>query len=266
MSEKLYLPVSILLSALILSGTMFLGFGAISEKLATGLVVAGGAEQTGNGGGIQVAPTPVEPTVPVPTATASLSDLAENSHLVYGQEGAPIQIIEFSDFECPFCGSAHPTVKALMQEYDGQIEFRYAHFPLSFHPRAKPSALASECAAEQGKFSQYHDKLFENQTRLDDASLKQYAADLGLNTQQFNQCLDSAKYNAEVDEQFSLGSTVGVSGTPTFLIGKSGETIAVGSSAVFFGQTGRQPDGKGGSIVGARPLSDFKSVVDSLLS
>ncbi|MBI2597840.1 MAG: DsbA family protein [Candidatus Diapherotrites archaeon] len=241
MTEKLYLPVSILLSALILSATMFLVGGAISERLSTGLVVAGSGSNTGSTAGtIQTAPTAPAPTQPS-GGTVDMTQLIKDSHLIFGDPNAKVKIVEFSDFECPFCGRSFPTVKALAEKYGSNLAIYYAHFPLSFHPRARPSALASECAAEQGKFKEYHDKLFENQTALDDASLKKYSSNLGLDTAKFNQCLDSSKYAQKVDSDTDLGSRSGVSGTPTFFI-------------------------NGRSVVGAQPQSSFESVIDSFLS
>lgn len=244
MSEKLYLPVSILLSSLIIAGAVFMVGADIGNKVS-GLTIAAPSGGTGNtgtttgsnptGGTIQTNPTP-------PAAAVDMEALLEDSHVIYGDPvTAKVKIVEFSDFECPFCGSAAPTVKAITEKYGEDVSVSYAHFPLSFHPSARPAALASECAAEQGKFPQYHDKLFANQQSLSTASLKQYAVDLGLNAEQFNGCLDSQKYGSEVDADFALGSQSGVSGTPTFFI-------------------------NGQKLVGAQPQANFEAVIDGLLS
>lgn len=242
MSEKLYLPVSILLSALIVSGTIFMASSSLSASL-TGLTVAAPTGLTGTtvtNPPAQTAPTQQAP----PAAAVNMASVLEGAYLIHGNENSSVKLVEFSDFECPFCGSVEPTLEQLKLKYGDQIAIYYQHFPLSFHPQAKPAALASECAAEQGKFAEYHAVLFANQQALNTASYKQWAADLGLNTEQFNSCFDSGKYNSVVDDDFALGSLSGVSGTPTFFIGA--------------GQTGQK-------LVGAQPQASFEAVIDNLL-
>lgn len=241
MTEKLYMPVSLLLSALILSGTIFF-VGADMSKNMTGLAVAinsAPSAPANNGGTINTAPTQPAPTQPS-GAPVDRARLEAGGNVLQEGSNAPVTIVEYSDFECPFCGRAAPTVNGVLQKYGNKIKLVYKHFPLSFHPNAKPAALASECAAEQGKFGEYHDKLFENQTALSAANLKQYAVDLGLNVEQFNQCLDTAEYSSKVDAQFAEGSQFGVSGTPTFFI-------------------------NGQKLVGAQPTESFEAVIDPLL-
>lgn len=144
-----------------------------------------------------------------------------NAHFK-GVESAPVTVVEFSDFECPFCARFYsPTLSQLLSEYvdTGKVKFVYKHFPLvSIHPHALKAAEASECAAEQGAFWEYHDKLFENQQFLTVQDLKKYAENLGLNTDQFNDCLDSGKYYEKVQQDLSEGQKSGVTGTPAFFI------------------------------------------------
>lgn len=241
MSEKLYLPVSVLFAALIISGTIFFVGSDISNKF-TGLALGTTPTPTGNGGTVVAQPNPSVPIVPdSPSAPVDMQALLKDAHLIAGNENAKIKIVEFSDFECPFCGRAAPTVKAVSQKYGDDVAVYYKHFPLSFHPSARPAALASECAAEQGKFAEYHDKLFTNQTALAASSLKQYAKDLGLDSAKFDQCFDTSKYSSKVDAQFAEGSSAGVNGTPTFFV-------------------------NGEILVGAQPQASFEAVIDRLLS
>src|SRR6058998_3382945 len=116
-----------------------------------------------------------------------------------GPASAPIELIEFSDFQCPYCQRAHPTVKQVLDSYGGRIRLVYRHYPLPNHPNARPAAEAAQCANEQGKFWQYHDRLFGDPGKLSDADLKKTASDLGLDSARFNKCVDDHKYQAVVD-------------------------------------------------------------------
>ena len=158
-----------------------------------------------------------------------------------GPANAPIEMIEFSDFQCPYCESAFPTVNQVLNTYGDRIHFTYRHYPLAIHPRARPAAEAAQCAAEQGKFWPFHDKLFGDQSRLSDADFRQDAAQLGLDTAQFNACVDSRKYQAEVDVDIRAGDEAGVSGTPAFYI-------------------------NGRMLSGAQPFEAFKRLIDEELA
>ncbi len=174
---------------------------------------------------------------------------------VIGNENAPITIIEFSDFECPFCGRFFDqTLPQLETDYidTGKAKLVYRDFPLSsIHFSAQKAAEAAECADEQGKWLDYHNQLFSTQAtwanRGEAAAVpmfKQFAADLGLNAEQFNTCLDSGTVQQEVQKDFQDGLSAGVSGTPTFFIGNDQD-----------GYT---------QIVGAQPYSVFQSLLSSL--
>lgn len=141
---------------------------------------------------------------------------------VLGNQDAPVTLVEFSDFECPFCERAYPTFKKILENYKYQVRLVYKHFPLGFHPNAQKAAEASECAAEQGKFWEYHDKIFDNQSAgLSVEKFKQWAQDLELDAQKFNDCLDSGKYASQVQSDYQEGVTKGVNGTPaTFVNGQ----------------------------------------------
>ncbi len=162
-----------------------------------------------------------------------------------GDPHAKVIVVEFSDFQCPFCAKALQTVKDLKEFYGDQILFVYRDFPLhSIHPLAGKAAEAAECADEQGKFWEYHDKLFEKQQDWSTGGagkFKDYAAELGLDTTAFGECLDSGKYAAEVDADLQAGLAAGVTGTPAFII--NGQTVS-----------------------GAVPLDILKDVVDRELA
>lgn len=194
----------------------------------------------------------IETTQPSPAQRPSLQPQQQPSGVqvsadddpVEGPNNAKVTIIEFSDFQCPFCGRFYQqTLPQIEEQYikTGKIKLVFRDFPLSFHQYAQKASEASECADEQGKFWEYHDKLFENQQALDVASLKQYAIDLGLDTEKFNSCLDNGEMTAEVQKDFQDGQSYGVSGTPTFFI-------------------------NGQKIVGAQPFSTFKRVIDAGLA
>jgi len=163
---------------------------------------------------------------------------------VKGSASAPVTIIEFSDFQCPFCSRFWKDTLPLIEENyikTGKAKLVYRDFPLGFHPQGLPAAEAAECANEQGKFWEMHDKIYANQDSMSIDSYKKWAKDLGLDASKFSQCLDSEKYKAEVLKDQSDGQAAGVSGTPTFYI-------------------------NGVQVVGAQPYDAFKQVIDSELS
>ena len=136
-----------------------------------------------------------------------------------GNASSSVVIEDFSDFQCPACGAAHPVVKRIIEEYGDRVQLQYRQFPLSsIHPRAFLAAEASECANDQGKFWEYHDLLFENQDRLDRADLRRYAEELGLDMEKFNACLASGKKAKIVTGEQRQGTARNVQGTPTFFI------------------------------------------------
>jgi protein-disulfide isomerase len=139
-----------------------------------------------------------------------------------GGANASVTLVEFSDFQCPFCLRVAPTLKQLHEAYGDRIRIVWKDFPLTaIHPDAFKAAEAGNCAREQGKFWEYHDVLFANQEALDPEALKDYAANLKLDTAKFNQCLDTAKYNDRVQESLKMGNGLGVQSTPsTFVNGR----------------------------------------------
>ena len=160
----------------------------------------------------------------------SLISISLDDDPVKGNLNAPITIVEFSDFQCPFCAKFHSTTLPQLQANyidSGKVKFVYRDFPIqSIHPNAVPAALASECADEQGMFWEYHDLVFENQKKWQGLSgsamidtFEQYALELGLNTSDFNTCFESGKYVDEVTKDLQDGASYGITGTPGFFIG-----------------------------------------------
>src|SRR5262245_13818834 len=136
-----------------------------------------------------------------------------------GSANAPVTIVEFSDFECPYCGGLFPTLKQVEKDYPETVRIVYRQFPLTnIHPHAMKAAEASLCANEQKKFWEFHDSMFSNQSELSVADLKQRAVDLKLDTQAFNQCLDSGRHAAAIQADIQDGARAGVSGTPALFI------------------------------------------------
>lgn len=223
---KLILPGAILIAALMISGSVVfysLNSGGLGANI----------KQAGN------------PTV------GEKVDVSTDDDAIIGNGKAKVTVVEFSDFQCPFCRSfwsgAYQQIK---KEYidTGKIKFVFRDYPLSFHPAAQVSAEAAECAHEQGKFWEMHDKIFQEQAKQGTGTatygaveLKKWASQIGLDSAKFNQCLDSRKYKSEVEKDVADGSAYGVSGTPTLFV-------------------------NGQIMVGAQPFSAFKSIIDEELN
>jgi protein-disulfide isomerase len=168
-------------------------------------------------------------------------NLGSAGHPTLGPKDAPVTVIEFADFQCPFCKRSEDAVQAIHKKYGDQIQLVFMDFPLSFHPHAMPAANAARCANAQGKFWEYHDALFADQSKLEPADLKATAKKLGLNTAKFNACFDKNQYSAAIDKDLAEGHRLNVSGTPTFFI-----------------------DGR--EVVGAQPTESFTSIIDQELA
>lgn len=157
-----------------------------------------------------------------------------------GPADAKVTIVEFSDFECPFCGRGEEAVTQVMEKYAGKVRVVFRHFPLSFHANAPKAAEASMCADDQGKFWEMHKVLFANRTALTVEDLKKHAASIGLDQGKFDSCLDTGAKKSLVDADTKAGSEVGVSGTPAFFI-------------------------NGKLLSGAQPFSEFEKIIDAEL-
>ena len=186
----------------------------------------------------------VKPTAePTPTEAEKI-EVSADDDAIKGDKDAPVTLIEFSDFECPFCAKFFKeTLPLIQKEYmqEGKVKLIYRDFPLSSHPNAQKAAEAAECAGEQDKYYEMHDKLFEQGVKGGVDSFKQYAKDLGLNTEKFNDCIDSGKMASEIQKDMSDGQSYGVSGTPAFFI-------------------------NGKFISGAQPFEAFKQAIDAELT
>ncbi len=157
-----------------------------------------------------------EITSSIPKSKLSLP-IAGRDH-VQGPIDAPIVLLEYGDYECPYCGAAYPVVKAIQERLGDRLCFAFRNFPLvNSHPHAEHAAEAAEAAGAQGKFWEMHDMLYENQTALEDEDLAQYAADLGLDARLINEVVAGA-HAARVREDFRSGARGGVNGTPAFFI------------------------------------------------
>jgi protein-disulfide isomerase len=135
-----------------------------------------------------------------------------------GPETAPITIVEFSDFQCPYCSRVVPTIKEIVARYPEQVRIVFRHLPLSFHAQARIAAYGSICAGNQGRFWEYHDLLFENQRALQREQLSAYAASLDLDMENFEACMSAPETEALVAADLAAAETLGASGTPAFFV------------------------------------------------
>ncbi|OIO55171.1 hypothetical protein AUJ46_01840 [Candidatus Peregrinibacteria bacterium CG1_02_54_53] len=212
------------------------------------------------GGGLTFANTVPTPTAPIPTAPSPAPTPApvpdpetainvipvdfEKDH-IRGSTNADIAVIEYSDFECPFCQRVHPTMKQLLEQNTGKIMWVYRHYPLSFHPQAEPAAIASECVNELGgntAFWKFADAVFEGGS----FDFPAIAQKIGINADALQTCIDSGKYKAQVQEQLSQGSASGIQGTPgTIVLNRKTQENRI--------------------VSGAQPLQNFQNAIDDLL-
>jgi protein-disulfide isomerase len=167
--------------------------------------------------------------------------VASAGHPWAGGKDASVTVVEFSDFQCPYCRAAETSVKQLQAKYGDKIKLVYLDFPLGFHEHAMDAARAAQCAAAQNKFWPYHDALFADQSKLAPADLKATAARVGLDSQQFNACFDKGTPDDVIRSSQAQGQSLGVTGTPTFFI-------------------------NGRMLTGAQPLDKFSAIIDDELA
>ena len=235
-----WMAVSILLGILLI-----MSFGTnifIITKLS------GSATGVAPSAGEQLAPSPLAAAPSQPSAPAQRVAISVDDDPALGPKDAKVTVIEFGDYQCPFCKRFHEGAwQQLKVNYvdTNKVRFVYRDFPLGFHQNAQKASEASQCANDQGKFWEYHEILYTkgqgDGSGLDDVSLKQYAVDLKLETGIFNNCLDSGKHKDEVQKDMADGAAAGVSGTPSFFI------------------NGRQ-------LVGAQPYVAFQQLIDAELA
>lgn len=157
-----------------------------------------------------------------------------------GPKDATITLVEFSDYQCPFCKRVRPSIWRLTDEYKDKIRYVFMDFPLSFHKDAKKAHEAAQCAGDQNKYFEYNRKIFDNQTKIGISDLKTYAKELQLNMKEFDKCLDEGKNAKRVEEMTQRGMSVGVTGTPAYFI-------------------------NGIMLSGAMPYESFKEIIESEL-
>lgn len=164
-----------------------------------------------------------------------------NNAPTQGPENAPITIVEFSDFQCPFCSRVGPTIKQLQKDYAGKIRIAFRQNPLPFHQNAKSAAKAALAAHEQGKFWEMHDLLFENQKDLSDETIRKLAKQIRLDMGRFEKAWKSTRFDAQIETDMSFAKSNQATGTPAFFI-------------------------NGVLISGAQPIDSFKTVIDKLMA
>ena len=202
----------------------------------------------------QVVPQPAQQ--PSQPSASQIYTVSLDDDPVKGNPDAPVTIVEFSDFQCPFCSRFFDQTLPLLEENyidTGKVKFVYKDLPLdNLHPNARPVHIAAECADEQGKFWGYHDILFENQAQWNRLSsvdlssqLNEYATTLGLNSASFDSCLSSQEMADEVNADYLQAASYGATGTPTFFIGTEKDGFI--------------------KLVGAQPYAAFQSAIDNLL-
>ncbi len=185
-------------------------------------------------------PAQVDPGTQPPAGP--LAAVQANEHIKGDLKKAKVVVVEYSDFQCPFCGQHHPSLQQMVKDYGDQVVWVMRNFPLtSIHPNAEPAANAAECASEQGKFWEFGDTLMANQTSLSDDYYKTVAGNLKLNMTKFNNCYSSKKYQSVIDADAASGQTAGVNGTPATFI-------------------------NGQLVSGAVPYSTLKSMIDAELA
>jgi protein-disulfide isomerase len=173
-----------------------------------------------------------------------------------GKVDAPVTLMEFSDYQCPFCSRHYrQTMPTLVKDYveTGQLKYVMRENPIqSIHSRAMGASQAALCANDQGKYWEMHNIMFDNQRELAEENLKSYAATIGLDTAEFNSCFDTKKHENTVNEDLKDGQTLGIRGTPGFVLGLTDPDDPNKVNFTVF-------------LNGAKPLPDFKSAIDSLL-
>ncbi len=241
--SKIQLPQLSVPAAIIVAG-LIIGLAIVYSN--TGFKSSTTPPPTGSGPTTPPGGTP--PTNPPPSGTPV--DVSEDDDPFIGNADAPVVIIEFSDFQCPFCRRFFTdTLSQIEDKYikTGKAKLVYRDIPLSFHPAAQKAAESAECADDQGKWRQMHDKIFTEQGKQGEGTIqftvddmKKWAGEIGLNAGQFSSCLDSGKYTDEVAKDSADAAAAGVTGTPTFFI-------------------------NGKRIIGAQPYSVFEQMIEAEL-
>jgi protein-disulfide isomerase len=249
------LPAAILISAMLISGSIFYNTKIFITKGLNGT----NTTAFGTNAGQDIKPSAPQ-QAPSPAPDSGPVKVSVDDDPVLGNKNAPLTLIEFSDYECPFCKryftDTFPEIKKNYVD-TGKLKIVYRDYPLPFHnPLATTEAIAANCSREQGgdaTYFKYHDEVFQrtksNGQGLVKDDLYKIASDLKLNAGNFKNCLDSEKYKDEIAKDTTDGSAAGVSGTPTVFIGKSSSDGKITAT----------------KVVGAQPYTSFKPVIDQLL-
>ncbi len=247
MAEKaiMILAVALVISSLTLSLAVWTAGNTIGTGLAKIQITAGSGSGSGSGPGRQLQPTPT------PAPQIDYKELITSYAGVLGDANAPVTIVEFSDYQCPFCRRAFEDAESkVIQNYvdTGKVRIFFKDFPLSFHPDAPTAANAARCAGEQGKYWDMHDKIFIGQgpaelgtVAINASVYTTYAKELNLDAAKFKTCVDTNKYASDIQADTAQGISAGVSGTPTFFVNNQ-------------------------QIVGAQPYEAFKAAIDAELA
>lgn len=225
---------------------MLFVFGLVTGVALTMIFSGGFSTPTfaGNNGGGNNRVAVTDPAPTAPSGGEQVGELAvanADDHVRGNLNKAKVVLVEYSDFECPFCNRHHPTMQQIMDDYGDDVAWVWRHFPLSFHQNAQKAAEASECAADQGEFWAMADALTENYDRLSDSLYTQLAEEIGLNMNRFQTCLDSGEKAEDVRADMQTGATAGVSGTPATFV-------------------------NGQLVSGAVPYTSFQQIIDAELA
>jgi len=195
-------------------------------------------------GGVQLAPTQI-------ARQNTRAKASTSNRPVLGADDAPVTLVEFTDYQCAYCGRFFVnTLPGIKEEYidTGKVRLVVKDLPLAMHPYARSAAVAAHCAGEQDQFWAMHDSLFENNRQLQDEHLTQYAQDIGLDTNAFRECLASKRHNTMIDADITEANGQGITGTPTFIVGHTTDDVI-----------------EGVKVRGAQPVETFRAYIDALL-
>ena len=227
-SNSFWVPVAIILAGALVAGAVIYS-GQIADDPSNPNLQGAAGELAQE-----------KPELP-PEPGSEKFDVSIDDDAIDGKKDAPVIIVEFSDFECSYCARHTATIAKIKQEYGDKVAVVFRDYPLDFHKNAQKAAEAAECAADQNKFWDYHDKLFANQQALDVVSLKKYAGELKLKQSAFDKCLDSGQNKDEVQKDLKDGNAAEVTGTPaTFINGRK--------------------------VTGAQPFEIFQKIIDEELA
>lgn len=188
------------------------------------------------------APSPAaRPSRPARPDPGRKYEVAIGSAPVIGPNSAPVKIVEWSDFQCPFCGRARPTLTQIEKEYGDKVQIAFKHMPLSMHTKARPAHMAAEAARRQGKFWEMHDLIFADQRSMSEEKYLEYAKQIGLDVDQFKKDMASPEVAKQIDADYAQATQLGVTGTPAFFV-------------------------NGRFLSGAQPFASFKALIDQELA